>query len=678
MSKSFHTLAIAALALALPLAASAQNNLNLDSGTAVSSGGDITFSGSGIAPVGSAKLADLTTAFGSDFSILVSSGFLEQTLAAQTYSTAPIAGSSLVPNEVIAVHTNGGNYAAVLVTAASSGSITLQYITYNTSGTKIQGLTTVTLGGPAAPQITQVQNNSSYILPGAPNYGIAPGTLLLIQGNGLIAPGSPLVEQSAGGALPGTLNGSIVSVTVNGTTVHPAFYYAYDAHVYNAATQLNNLAVVLPSTTPVGTGTITASYGGQTSQPVPITIVPHAFGFDYYGGALAAVTDNGDGHLITTTNSAKPGEQIVFWGSGDGADLNNDDVNPPKHYDNLSGITALYFGNVQVPIEYQGSSTYQGVDQINVQVPTNAPTGCAISVAAVSGSGSSAVSSNIVALPIATNGGTCIDPLSIVSPTEGSTLSGKTTVKFGDVAVFQLTAPSGTSNTPTVTDEAGAFFESTTGSTLTGYTSSTKPSLGSCSVTQYNSTTVVPPYTFTFLNAGTVSVTGPPNGTVQLANPETGEYLAGNVGLAGIPAFTIPASGGTYTFTGTGGPDVGPFTASVAFLNPLVWTNSGSDGTVSRASGVTTTWTGGASGTYAVISGSSVSSTAAFSASFVCDAPVSAGTFTVPPVVLLSLPAGSGSLQVSNYTNPVSFTATGLDFAYAAAYVGTQIDATYN
>jgi len=434
---------------------------------------------------------------------------------------------------------------------------------------------------------------------------------------------------------------------------------------------------VLPSNLPTGSGTMTVSYGGQTSAGFPITLVGHAFGFDYYGGGLAAVTDNSTGALITTTNSARPGETVVFWGAGDGADTNNTDLSPPTHYDNLSGITALYFGSVQVPIVYQGRSPYQGVDQMDVTIPSNAPTGCAISVSAVSGSGSSAVSSNFVSMPIATSGGTCTDPLAIVSPTEGSTLSGKTTVKFGGVAVAQTTMPSGTSAAPTVTDEATAIFYSLSGSSLTGFTSSSQPSLGSCSVTQYNSLTVVDPYTFTYLNAGTVSVTGPPNGTVQMKEFITGIYVAGG-GVTGSPAFTIPASGGTYTFTGTGGADVGPFTTAVSFLNPLVWTNSGSDGTVTRASGVTVDWTGGASGTYAVINGSSVSSSSVFSASFVCDAPVSAGTFTVPPAVLLALPAGSGSLQVSNYTNPVSVNIPNLDFGFAEAYVSTQIDATYN
>jgi len=522
MHKLFQTLAIAALALALPLAASAQNNLNLDTGAAVSSGGDIAFSGSGIAPVGSAKLADLTTAFGAEFSLLVSLGSLDNVLMSESYSTTPIPNTSLVPNEVIGVNTNGGNYAAVLVTAASSGSITVQYVTYNTSGTKIQGLTTVTLGGPAGPQITQVQNNYSFILPSAPNYGIAPGTLIIILGNALTAPGSQAVPQNPAGALPKTLNGSSVAVTVNGTTVNPVFYYACDWHLCNTISDLDVLGVVLPSTTPVGTGTITVSNGNQTSAAFPITIVPHAFGFDSYGG-LAGVRDNSTGALITTTNSAKPGEYIVFYGSGDGADKNNTDVSPPTSFDNLSGVTALYIGGVQVPILYQGRDGYQGQDQINVQVPANAPTGCAVSVVAVTGTGASAISSNIVPMPIATNGGTCTDPLALVSPTEGTTLSGKTTVKFGGVAVAQSTMPSATSNTPTVADEATAIYYSISGSSLTGYDSSSRPSLGSCFVTQYNSTTVVDPFIFTYLNAGTVSVTGPPTEPCswQIPKPES-------------------------------------------------------------------------------------------------------------------------------------------------------------
>jgi hypothetical protein len=73
-------------------------------------------------------------------------------------------------------------------------------------------------------------------------------------------------------------------------------------------------------------------------------------------------------------------------------------------------------------------------------------------------------------------------------------------------------------------------------------------------------------------------------------------------------------------------------------------------------------------------------------ASFVCTARVSEGSFTVPPVVLLALPASGsesgaplmGTLGVSSVSNPVAFTASGLDFASAAANVAVVRTVIYD
>jgi hypothetical protein len=35
------------------------------------------------------------------------------------------------------------------------------------------------------PTVAQIQNNYSYVLPGLPNYGIAPGSLLIVVGTNL-------------------------------------------------------------------------------------------------------------------------------------------------------------------------------------------------------------------------------------------------------------------------------------------------------------------------------------------------------------------------------------------------------------------------------------------------------------------------------------------------------------
>ncbi len=666
MSKIHHTAAIAALAFALPLAALAQTNLDLDTGTTGASGtGDITFNGTSIAVVGSATQTQIGDEAAVVFATLYDAGASSVALLEEPfspYSTAPVTGVNFIVYDIIGVHTNGGNYAAMLVTALSSSSITLQYITYNTSGTQLQS-GTVTLGaqsGPALPTVAAVVNNYSNILPGAPNYGIAPGSLIVIYGSNLADPGSsasPLQDPSK--ALPQTLNGSSVSLTVGSTTVHPAFYYAIPTQ----------LAVVIPSSTSVGTGTITVSYGGQTSAPLPITIVPSAFGFDYYQGILATATDNNDYHLITTTKAAYPGETIDFWGSGDGADTSNTDVGPPTSFDNLNGnITALYFGSVQVPVVYQGRSGFQGVDQVAVTIPANAPTGCAVSVVAVIGSGANATVSNVVTMPIASSDGPCTDTVTFIDPTEVATLEGQTTVKFGGLSIFQDTNPSGM-----VTQDSGGFFYSISGGLLTGYQSSSQLSLGSCSVAQSASLATTNPFSLTGIDVGPISVTGP-GGTQQAL---TESPVAPGFYAASLPAGFVPAAGGDFTFAGTGGNGVAAFSAPLSFPNPLTWTNSTADATISRSQGALVTWTGGAKGTYVQINGNSTSQATGFYASFTCDAPVSGGSFTVPAAVLLALPPGTGTLKVSNYTIPSPFKVTGLDFAYTIGFVSTDIDATF-
>jgi uncharacterized protein (TIGR03437 family) len=590
------------------------------------------------------------------------------TIAATATSGLPVSFSSLTPS----ICTVSG----AQVTLVAAGICTIQAaqagdgVTYAAAAPVNQSFTVNPAGTPStAPVIGALVNNYSNLNPAAPNYGIAPGTLLKIWGSNLAAPGSSATPlQNPAGNLPETLNGSSVSITIGGATVTPGFYFAIPSQ----------LAVVLPSTTPVGTGTITVSYGGQTSAPFPITVVASAFGFDYYNGALGVATDNNDGHLITATASAMPGETIDFWGAGVGADTKNTDLGPPTSFDNLAGITALYIGGVAVPIAYQGRSGYQGVDQVAVTLPSTVPLGCAVSVVAVIGSGSAATVSNLVTIPIATNGGICADPIAYVSPTTVATLSSQGTVAFGVIQVGQTTGPSPAGSGTTTTDSADAIFYSFGGASLPGYQSGTQPSLGSCVVTQ-NVTSVLSLFAPVGLNAGTVTVQGPVGGVQTLTTfPSVpGAYVAQS-----LPAGFVPASGGTFTFTatgasGTGG--VGSFTEGLSAPAPLVWTNAASVGSVARGQGVTVNWTGGGNG-FVEIRGGSIATSASgvFDATFTCNAAPGAGTFTVPPSVLLALPVGSGSLSVGNYTLPQNFAVSGLDFAVAIASATTDIAATYN
>jgi uncharacterized protein (TIGR03437 family) len=652
------TIAILALILLLPIAASASLNgtqaltsgqiLSLDTGTVVTSGGDILWTGSSIMPQGSAKAFSLT-ALSSSFSGSSSFGVLTQsTLSAfgSEYSGSAIPLSSLAVNDIFAVLTNGGNYAALLVTAQSGTSITLQFVSF---------VSTV-------PTITQVLNNYGLIPAGFTNSGIAPGTLFIIKGSLLASATSTLQSTTGGSVLPATLNGATVAVKVGSVTVAPPFYYA-------SATQLD---LVLPSNTPVGAGTVTVTYNGQTSAPFNIQVLTSAFGFATYygtsGNGLAHVQDLNYGYY-SYANSIPPGATVRLIGSGLGADPTRDvQYVQPTPSSAINALAHVYVGGLDSPIFYQGPEGFPGVDEVDVTIPSNAPTGCYISVAGVSTTG---VSTNFLTLPIGT--GQCQDPGLGYSGSLLTTLSGQTTVKTGFVEMSYSTSPATSGSGTTVTTEASANFQSYTGS---GYgTGSGIVSIGGCIVAESLVSIGGSIGTTTSLNAGTITVTGPNAAPVTLMSVGTG--LPGSY-FDMLPTGFLTMSGGSFQFQGTAGTQVGAFTASVNFPTPLLqWTNQAASATVTRSAGLPITWTGGSAGTYVIISGTSFNTSA--SGFFTCLAPVAAGQFTVPSYVLGTLPASTnGSLSVANETVPQSFTATGLDYGFAIGYESTYINATYN
>ena len=134
---------------------------------------------------------------------------------------------------------------------------------------------------------------------------------------------------------------------------------------------------------------------------------------------------------------------------------------------------------------------------------------------------------------------------------------------------------------------------------------------------------------------------------------------------------------GLFTVDNGGGSQVGPFQASLNFPTSLTWSNRDSiPDRIPRSEDVTVTWTGGDPDTeFVVIEGHSIHA-AAVEGSFVCTERVEAGRFTVPSVVLSSLPvtrewftddeSPAGSLNVG--TQPTAgaarFTASGIDWGY--------------
>jgi hypothetical protein len=184
-----------------------------------------------------------------------------------------------------------------------------------------------------------------------------------------------------------------------------------------------------------------------------------------------------------------------------------------------------------------------------------------------------------------------------------------------------------------------------------------------------------------------LAVTGPNGGrTIDRRTLLPGNYLYAGVFGDGTPGNYLDA--GQYTVTSPGGPDVGAFSASIDVPSPaFVVTNSpASLVAVDRAQGLTITWTRGVPDTAVSISGTSlvVAGGTGVAGDFTCYAHAEAGQFTIPPYVLLSLPASGkngetiipGGLVLSTYTRS-TFTASGLDVGLIASGVGLSVMAVY-
>ena len=530
----------------------------------------------------------------------------------------------------------------------------------------------------AQPTVSAVVNAASNALAGLPNAAIAQGSMFVVYGKNI---GPSTLAQVSSFPLPIALSGTSTKITVAGTTVDGIM-------VYTVATQI---AAVLPSNTPTGTGTITVTYNGQTSPAAPITVVPSSFGTFTVNqaGSGAGIITYADYSLVTLNKAANPGETLLIWGTGLGP-VSGNEAGGPLPGDQTSIPAEVWLGSVVAKRAYAGrSGCCTGLDQIAFVVPPGI-TGCNVPVAVKIND----KVSNFSTMSIAASGRVCSDPGGS-SGTELLNLFSKPTVTIGSVGLSRSTSISdgvgGFGGGTTKSDDGSAsFFKITVppGQVLTSLFQTT--TIGACVVTTFSGQNANPfsGLSIKALDAGaSISITGPSgNRTLTKTSvPTLGNIYSAKLGDTSPGNYLDP---GSYTVAGPGGPDVGTFNVALTVPPSLVWTNQNSITTVTRANGQPITWTGGDPNGYVDISGSSfvgLTSASAVIAVFNCRAKTSDGSFTIPPLVLLSLPPSTsisgfaipGGLSVGTSTVPKNFTATGLDYAVATSSVDTSKSVTY-
>jgi uncharacterized protein (TIGR03437 family) len=493
---------------------------------------------------------------------------------------------------------------------------------------------------------TGVVNSASFVNQGLPGAGIAQGSIFTIFGAGL---GSNAIVTAGPLPLQTTLAGTSVTVTVGGQTVK-AFLLMAVSYQVNA---------LLPSTTPTGSGTVTVTYNNQTSAPEPVLIIAAAFApytFNSSGTGQAIATDL-NYQMNSIIKTFHPGDWVILWGTGLGAINGDDSKKPPTG--NL-GSPTLHVGSASLSPYYAGrSADFPGLDQIAFQVPSGIQ-GCYVPVAVET----NGVVSGSATIAVSPSGQTCSD--SILGQDLIDKLAGGGTVDFGFVQLYAIVLRNGSLPTGIAVPDFGqATFSEFTPSTagLASY----GVSQGYC-VTKINGPDTSPAQ----LDAGAaITLQGLSSATLPQQYAGIGSYFS----MFNNGAVQFFWSGLKYTASGAGGAKVGAFSAADTTSIPSVYFSGMTAGqTLSRSGDLTVTWTGGdpkLQNGQVTIAGISLTTTN-LDGAFMCTAPLSAQSFTIPKWVLSTLPpTGTGYVGIAPYplgyiwigqsNNPVTFQATGID-----------------
>jgi uncharacterized protein (TIGR03437 family) len=449
--------------------------------------------------------------------------------------------------------------------------------------------------------------------------------------------------------------------------------------IYVGTGQINAL---LPSTVPVGYYNVTVT-NGTVSSPFFVQVVASKVGLftqDQSGTGLAVVQNyisqsEVDVNRLTTgsfsgvpISPAKPGQTLIAWGTGLGPYAAGDNTANPVHDFSTSEPIAAVVGGVSIPVAFAGRAGYAGEDQINFTLPGNIPTGCVVTLQ-ISVNGVLSAPSYISIAP-SSGSSACVQPGYTTQQLQAFDQGGTSTT--GGFSLTQVAETLGKYGNVKSDSIGGSFTQINGFQMAAAGPTPAAITYGSCQVFHVISTNTVSVSQSTDLDAGTVTLTGPAgtNLTNQIIPEDTNSYSY-QIGTEGVTS-TGSILQGTYTLTGAGGKDVGPFNTSISVGPPLTLI-SPLPTIVTESAGFTVNWQGGNASDVVYIIGASYTNNGTVdnqitnTTEFICTTTAGQQTFTVPASILTQLPipppaqvAGTpnGYLEVVSGAKVTNFNAT--------------------
>jgi uncharacterized protein (TIGR03437 family) len=593
--------------------------------------------------------------------------------------------------------TSGSGWLSVSPTSgATPGTLTVSVNPSGLPGGVYQGAVTVSANG-----LSPISFSVSLTVTGAgaPSFSssgvfnalgyqtkLAPGTVFVVFGSGM---GPAALAAASGPNYPTTVGGTSITLTpaAGGSAISAKMVY----------TSAGQVAGLLPSSITPGTYAMRVVYNSLSSAAQNVTVVARSFGIasansagtgtaqatigNVNGGVSLTRFTTGSvafGGLTWTLSPAHPGDTLVLWGTGGGADTANDTGGTSGDQTAAGNFQVIVSGRAITPLYAGASSGYAGLWQINFTLPADITPDCFASVQVSAGG----ELSNTVSIPIGPNGQSyCTDPQ--LTEDQLALLDSGGSVVIGGLAVDkasvtqQIAATPGA--TPTVTtasqESISAAFLQFSAAEYAAVFSGIK--IGACVVNDRTASA-------TARNPAT------PDGYLDAGAPlpASGPGLAAGAGLAVVSTNPGPIydllltngtiqSGGTYTIKGNGGKGVGAFSASVNFPNSFTVTNLSSINTIVRSQPLTVNWTGSGfdqveiiGSTYSVVGKDASNQNILHTVSFSCQVPAAPGSYTIPTAVLgyllpegidaASLATGSATLAVETLASqPFSVSLTG-------------------